>query len=280
MLTTLILAGCLNAPLTDSDADNALDETLASAKADAVIAPIVEITTDVTLGERADQAAQDRMDWFQSQIPCSTVTRDGRTVTVDFGTLDDQCAYEGHTYAGVLRLTYDFADSHRGVVEHAWAGFTDGDFILDGTTTVDWTNAATPRHVVSNLRWLQARVTTDTTSELWIDRLDPQVDGPGVQLDGERDWHNVVGDRHLAIDGIQMRGMDPIPQAGMYTLTTFDDRTITMRFERVDADTIRVFVTEDGYLKVIDVTSTQKPGITPGLEPGYSPADDGDVYSQ
>jgi hypothetical protein len=65
----------------------------------------------------------------------------------------------------------------------------------------------------------------------------------GIQVDGNRTWDGERGHWDLAIDGVQMRWTDPVPQAGSYTLVTpFKDKTVSMSFDRVDDDTIKVTV--------------------------------------
>ena len=65
----------------------------------------------------------------------------------------------------------------------------------------------------------------------------------GIQVDGSRAWDGERGHWDLAIDGVQMRWTDPVPQAGSYTLTTPFEKTVSMAFARVDDDTIKVTVT-------------------------------------
>ena len=65
----------------------------------------------------------------------------------------------------------------------------------------------------------------------------------GIQVDGARAWDGEKGHWDLAIDGVQMRWTDPVPQAGSYTLTTPFDKSVSMAFDRVDDDTIKVTVT-------------------------------------
>ena len=60
----------------------------------------------------------------------------------------------------------------------------------------------------------------------------------------------------LAIDGVQMRGQDPVPQAGTYTLTFPDGRELVLTFERIDEDTIRVTLTGTRVPHTIDVSSS------------------------
>ena len=56
-------------------------------------------------------------------------------------------------------------------------------------------------------------------------------------------WSSDTGDWTLGIDGVQMRWVDPVPQAGTYELTTpFEGKTATFTFDRLDEDTIQVTV--------------------------------------
>ena len=72
-----------------------------------------EITTDFTIGDAVEQAAKDLRDFWQSQVPCSEVSVSGATVTVDYGTLDDNCTWRGKTYAGIHEFTVDVAQESR-----------------------------------------------------------------------------------------------------------------------------------------------------------------------
>ena len=44
----------------------------------------------------------------------------------------------------------------------------------------------------------------------------------------------------LLLDGSEMRWTDPVPQAGSWTLTTPEDKVISLEFERIDGTTIGV----------------------------------------
>jgi len=271
MLTVLILAGCLDDSHWDeTQATTALDEAIASSKAENLAHKITEITTDVTMGERAEDAAADRAAWFKSQIPCSTATVEGSTLTIDFGTLKDGCVYEGKTYAGVLEVTWreaalDDPDPMDDLdVIHDWHGFTDGTVTLDGRTVVYWTSPSIPSRVTHDLVWHDDERTVDQQSDVWIQRLAPEagVTGyrPGVELNGWRLWEAEYGMVHLDIDAIEIRGMDPVPQAGTWRLRNDAGDVIRMHFDRVDADTIRVTIDGDGWTRVVYVTSAQDEG--------------------
>jgi hypothetical protein len=64
----------------------------------------------------------------------------------------------------------------------------------------------------------------------------------GIVVDGSRSWSGERGTWDLAIDGVEMRWVDPVPQAGTYTLSTPFDKVVQISFDRADEDTIRVTV--------------------------------------
>lgn len=284
MLTILMLAGCLEgsheASLWDeTQATTALEQAMASSKAEILANRIMEITTDVTMGERAADAAKDRAAWFESQIPCSTATVEGSTLTINFGTLLDKCVYDGKTYAGVLEITW----RDRGVddleIIHGWFDFTDGTVMLNGETVVYWTSPSVPSRVTNDLTWSDDERTVDQRSDVFIERIRReagQTGNLGVELNGWRLWEDEAnyGTLYLDIDGIQIRGVDPVPQAGTWRLRNDDGDVLRMHFDRVDADTIRVTIEGDGWTRIIYVTSEEKAGMDE-IEPPDTEFDDG-----
>ena len=252
LLLALPLAGCFDKgtdePMTLEEARHALEQSVSSARVESSSSEVVEISTSFTMGAALEEAAEELHDWFVSQMPCSTVTRDGATVTVDFGTLDDACVYDGHTYSGVLTLTVDATDAAELVVTHGWQDMTNGDLTLNGGATVAWSAADLTRHVEHDAVWDDGVRTLEGTG----DRLQGLIDADqglagGIVVDGVRDWEVVasetddpLGAWHLDIEDVQMRGQDPVPQAGSYVLLNPDGKDLTMQFERVDDDTIRV----------------------------------------
>ncbi|MFZ5475600.1 MAG: hypothetical protein ACOZNI_02395 [Myxococcota bacterium] len=237
------LLGCGDT-LTNAEAREALEEAVAAAKSEALTGEVVEITTDFTIGEAVEDAAEELRAFLASQVPCSTVTRDGNSVTVDFGTLDDACTYEGRTYAGVVTVTIDRNDDEV-VVQHDWEGLTDGEITVDGGATVTWTSVDTiTRHVVHELTWTDGERTVVASGDRTQALVDPEQGlAGGIRIDGERAWEGESGAWDLAIDGVQVRPQDPCPEAGVYTLTTPADKVATLTFERVDEDTIRATLT-------------------------------------
>jgi hypothetical protein len=65
----------------------------------------------------------------------------------------------------------------------------------------------------------------------------------GIRVDGDRSREGQRGRWDLAAAGVELRWIDPVPQAGSYVLATPSAKVLTMAFERVDEDTIQVSVT-------------------------------------
>lgn len=257
----LTLSGC-GETMTNAEIQDALDASVASAKAEGLSNEVIEISTNFTIGEAVEDAAEELRSFLQSQVPCSTVTRAGATLTMDFGTLDDACSYNGHTYAGIARITVNRNTGGDVEVLHSWEGLTNGDVTLDGEADVTWAGTLdggdVTRHIVHDVTWTDAEtgLAVDATGDRTMRLVDAAQGLPGgVQIDGTRDWTGETGDWHVDIDGVQMRGQDPVPQAGTYTLETPANKSASLSFTRIDDDTIRVTFTSGWRTKEIDVTS-------------------------
>ncbi|MCB9779755.1 MAG: hypothetical protein H6742_14415 [Alphaproteobacteria bacterium] len=235
------LTGCFDQPLTWAEVQEALRQSQHTARIDAFTGQVVEISTDFTLGQAAQDAAEELRSFLESQVPCSTVTRDGLSVSMDFGTLDDQCVYNGRTYAGVTTITLVEVGEGSAVVQHDWDGMTDGEVVMDGGATVTWDADAGTRTVVHEIDWTidgeQYTGSGDRTQAL----LDPSAGlKGGIRIEGSREWEGPAGLWTLDIAGVEARPQDPVPQAGVYTLLTPNDKTATLTFRRIDDDTIEV----------------------------------------
>lgn len=255
MLTFLLLAGC-SRPLTLEEAREALSAFVASARTDAMVTGVVELSTGFTLGDAVQDAAENLRGFVQSQVPCSEVTRDGATVTIDFGTLDDECTWNGVTWAGVAEVTVTVGpDGSEIVLEHAWAGLTNGTETLDGEAEVTWDLPAGTRTVVHTATWTDGATTVTGEGARVQSLVDPAqgLEG-GILVEGSRSW-TVDGSRWtLDIDRVEARLQDPVPQAGALRLTTPAEKVATLLFERQDADTIRVTLEGARRPYAVDIT--------------------------
>ena len=96
-------------------------------------------------------------------------------------------------------------------------------------------------HVVHELDW--TRLSDGKTGKGTGDRTQRPLEGgfaEGFQVDGARAWTGQGGTWDLAIEGVLLRWVDPVPQAGTYRLADPKERSIQMSFGRVDEDTIKV----------------------------------------
>jgi hypothetical protein len=191
-----------------------------------------------------------------SQLPCAEITLSGATLSIEYGKNAGSCSYRGHQFSGAQMLTVTRNDQGEVVVEHDWNELSNGVVKVSGDATVTWNLQDKSRHVVHNATW--TNVATGRTATGEGDRLQTVLEGgllEGIQVDGSRSWTTSRGTWDLAIEGVQMRWIDPVPQAGSYTLGTPFDKSVSMSFARQDADTIRVTVVSGDKRFSFDVTS-------------------------
>ncbi len=252
-------AGCERA-MTFEEFREALDEVVMQGEAQAMANDVIEISTSFTIGEAVAEIREEIRSFAESQVPCSTVTLDGEAgLTIDFGELGDACTYKGKTYAGIINIELELVgDEVR--VRHTAEGFRNERIQLDGEVEVTWGGGA--RRVVSDLSFSgqnyegeprELAVQADRTMTF----IDPQLGlAGGVNIDGWRDWQGEAGDWELDIDNVEVRGQDPVPQAGQYLLATPKGQTVTMAFVRLGDATIEVTLTGPRRTRVFEVSST------------------------
>lgn len=235
------IGGCRFDPLTGEEAAEALEESSIASQSAALVAAGVEISTDFTIGSAVRDAAAEVRTFIQSQLPCAEVTLEDATLTVEYGALPGDCTYRGHTFAGSHSIHVERNDEAEVLVSHTWDDFNNGRFSVSGDAQVTWSLADRTRHIEHQLTWTRIR-----DGRMGVgsgDRLQRALEGgilEGIRIDGTREWEGESGHWDLDIDGIEMRWVDPVPQAGSWTLDTPFDKTVTLEFERVDEDTINV----------------------------------------
>jgi hypothetical protein len=231
-------------PLTLDEATQALQESTAASEAEGLTSSSVDIGTNFTIGQGVANAGAELKAFIQAQLPCAEVTLDAATLTVEYGNLAGNCSYRGRTFSGTTMVTVSKNDAGQVIVDHEWIDLSNGLVSVSGTAEVTWDAQAKTRHVVHDTTWthLQSGRTAHGSGDRVQAALGGDI-GQGIQVDGNRSWDGQRGSYELAIDGVQMRWSDPVPQAGSYTLTTPFDKTVSLGFGRVDEDTIRVTVT-------------------------------------
>ncbi|MBW2456381.1 MAG: hypothetical protein JRI68_17810, partial [Deltaproteobacteria bacterium] len=186
---------------------------------------------------------------IESQLPCAEITVVDATLTIEYGALSGDCTWHGQTYSGSHSVTIDRNDDGDVVVHHAWDELSNQRLTVTGTATVTWSFAEGTRNVVHELTWTrlfdgrQGVGTGNRTQSLL-----PGGITEGIEINGNRNWEGKAGQWDLGIDGVEVRWIDPVPQAGTYELITpFDGKDLTLTFERVDDDTIQVTVSSGDY---------------------------------
>lgn len=243
MLLTVVLAtGCETEEMGVLEALAALEEVNQSARGEQATADVIEISTDFTIGDALAAAAQTVADFWDSQAPCTEVLVEGNVTTIDYGTLDDGCEFNGQTYAGVNTITVESTTAGELEVLHGWDAFSNGDVQVDGGATVTWSGNDNTRHVVTEHTWTD---TEGNTVDVYGDHISGRIqeDVPvwldGFTLDGSRDWTSDSGDWSLTMEGLELRLIDPAPQAGTIDLTSPEGKALVIVYERIDDDTIQ-----------------------------------------
>ena len=248
LLAVSTLAGCprqRDEGFSRSEAQEALEEAQGSAASEDLMVASVEVSTSFTIGGAVENAVAELRAFLAAELPCADVTLEGATLTVEYGALPGNCTYRGHEFSGTTVVSVDANGPSDVRVHHEWIGFSNGVVMLDGTADVTWNFDARERHVVHHAEW--THLATGRTGVGEGDRIQKPLAGgiaEGFVVDGSRSWTGNLGRRwELAIDGVEMRWADPVPQAGSYTLESPAGKTLSLSFSRVDADTIEVRVT-------------------------------------
>lgn len=257
-LVPLMLCGCPRRggdSLQAGEARAALEEASSASEADNLTGSTIEISTHFTIGQGVARAAEELRDFVASQLPCAELTLVDGTLDIRFGATGASCTYNGHTYLGEVLLTVHKNEQQEIVVEHEWLELSNGRVKLNGGATVTWNFQEATRHVQHTASWTDLR--TGRSFEGSGDRLQQALPGgvaEGIRVDGVRSWKSDRGQWDLAIDGVEMRWADPVPQAGSYTLSTPDDKSLGLSFLRKDEDTIAVTVSSGKRAFSFDVT--------------------------
>ncbi|MCA9647145.1 MAG: hypothetical protein KC492_40935 [Myxococcales bacterium] len=229
--------------MTLAEAKQALDESQLSSQAMNLTSSSVDISTHFTIGDAVEAAADELRTFIQSQLPCADIQVAKGELDVTYGAKEGNCTYRGHTYSGNHHMTVVRNDEGDVQVDHAWTALSNGTVEVSGSATVTWNFAEGERQVKHELTW--TRLSDGKQGVGSGDRTQSVLEGglfEGIQVDGSREWKSDGGQWDLAIDGVQMRWVDAVPQAGAYVLRTPKGKTATLSFERVDTTKIQVTV--------------------------------------
>jgi hypothetical protein len=243
--------------LTLAEASQALEETTLESQAQALTSDTIEISTNFTIGQAARDAASELREFIETELPCAELTLEDATLSVDYGVEGDSCLYHGKRITGQSKVSVAKNEQDDVVVEHTWTHLSNGIVEVDGHATVTYTLDDPSRHVVHEVTITRLRDGWQLESE--GDRTQRPLEGgilEGFQVDGTRAWSSPRGDWSLAIEDVEMRWIDPVPQAGTYKLTTPKNKEIELGFERKDEDTITVTLAGPKREFVFDVSKT------------------------
>lgn len=233
-LTALALPACQEQELTRAEASTAISEAALEGEAASVISTPVEISTNFTIGKALKDAATELRGHIAANLPCANVSIVDNTVTTVWGTTAG-CSYKGVSLTGTSKVTIEKNDDGSVQVDHEWIDMSNGRVKVSGTANVTWSKANASRHVVHDLTWTRlrdgkvGRGTGDRTQRL----LNPSegVAG-GIGIDGNRTWTTTNKKWNLAITGVELRLIDPVPYDGKYTLTNPEGKILTVEFTR------------------------------------------------
>lgn len=243
--------------LTYAQAKEALEESQLATEAATLLDGTVEISTNFTIGQAVEAAAAQLRDFVASQLPCAEITLSAATLEVEYGKKPGNCTFKGQTYSGSHAITVSRNENGNVEVDHVWTDITNGKVSVSGTAQVTWNLSAKSRTVVHTLTW--TRVSDGRTATGSGDRTQTVLDGgllEGIKVDGTREWSGKAGTWDLAINDVEMRWIDPVPQSGSYVLRTPAGRSATLSFARKDATAITVTVESGDKNFSFDVRST------------------------
>lgn len=250
-----LLVGCPAPGMTVAEAGAALEEVGIQAQASQLASGSIEITTNFTIGDAASAAAKELRTFVESQLPCAEIALEENTLTVEYGAKPGNCTYKGQTYSGIHAITISRNEAGEVIVLHTWDKLQNQLVSVTGSATVTWNLKDPSRHVVHELSWTRLSDGREGTGS--GDEIQKPLAGgllEGVVVSGDRSWEGKNGSWDLAIDDVEARWVDPIPQAGAYKLAAPNGKTATLSFTRLDEDSIeaRLVTGQDEYTFVVN----------------------------
>jgi hypothetical protein len=224
------------------DAQVALEESALASQADALLTDTVEISTHFSIGDGLENAALQIQAAIQTELPCADIARSNSALTITYGAKPGDCSYHGHRVTGAHTLRVMRNADNEVTVHHEWQALSDGRLAIDGEADVSWSRTASRRHVLHDISYeVIAGQDLGRTGSGSGDRTQTTIDG-GVRVDGARMWDSALGHFAVDLEGVEVRFVDPVPQAGTYRLTTPAGEALTLVFRRIDTDSVQVRV--------------------------------------
>ncbi|MEZ4294146.1 MAG: hypothetical protein R3B70_04150 [Polyangiaceae bacterium] len=237
------LLGCPADGMTLAEAGQAMEEVAIESQASALTNGTIDLSTNFTIGQAVEHAAAELKTFVETQLPCAEVTLASNTLTVEYGAKEGNCTYKGQTYSGKHAITVSKDDEGEVVVDHVWTSMKNQKIEVNGTATVRWNLEDPSRRVVHDLSW--TRLSDGKHGEGSGDIVQKPLEGgviEGISIEGDRAWDGDADDGaqgwSLVVDKVEVRWVDPIPQAGSYYLTSPNGKEATLTFTRIDEDSI------------------------------------------
>lgn len=256
----LALATTACTPLTQEEAEEALEEARLHSQALTLIGNTVELSENFSIGQAVEDSIENLHDFYSSQLPCAELTLEEGWLLVDFGAKGDSCQHLGMRFSGRQAVNISLNEENDVIVQHEWTDLENGEIKLNGTATVTWSGADDPsREVIHELAW--ERLSDGRSAEGSGEQVQRPLGGDlsrGFEVTGASSWRGESGLWELEIDQVQMRWIDPVPEAGQYHLQTpFEDKSLTLGFTRASTRKVVVKATS-GYREYsIDVLTPE-----------------------
>jgi hypothetical protein len=223
----------------------AIDELVGAGVGEAATRAILDVTTSFEPGLGVPATVDAIQGLLSDEIACAAVSvdPDGATLALDFGARSDGCQHLGRNLAGLIELRVVTNQRNNIELSYAFLDFVHAETILNGELGFRWDGTPSNRELSHQLNWDSAEGTVASESQRTWKLLDPPAGiAAGIEVQGTRDWSSIRGLWHLQMDGLQVQGVDPVPQAGAGVLTTPRGNELDLSFERLDASTVRVVV--------------------------------------
>jgi hypothetical protein len=234
LLVALSFATTACGPLTRAEAEEAVLEAKLYSEAAALIGNTAEISEHFSIGSLVSDAVENLQIFYAAQLPCAATEVRGATLTIEFGVGDGICLHKGMRFSGLHEVSISKNESDDVVVEHVWVELSNGEIEVSGTAEVTWAGADDPSRSISHdLLW--TRLSDGRSAHGRGQRVQRPLDGDinwGFSVAGESSWEGESGLWELSLNQIEMRWIDPVPQAGSYGLETPFDKSLTLEFER------------------------------------------------
>jgi len=229
--------------LTREDAREVLDEIELSSQAQALTSGAVEVSAEFTIGEGVQSAGEELRDFIAAEIPCAEIALSSGQLSIEYGAKPGRCSYRGQRYRGQHIINVSRNDADQVIVDHVWNDLESDGVRVDGTATVTWSREDQTRRIVHEAQW--SRLRDGRSGEGSGDRVQRPLGSGwalGFAVEGEREWRGPSGRWQLEMAGVEMRWVDPVPQAGRYTLDAPYSESLSATFTRSSDATIRVII--------------------------------------